>query len=82
MFDDITIEKIISASIRATKFFLRFQLYHMDIVPSCNLVQYQGNIIMQPWENGKNPNFGSNLNPPPPDPPLQILSVGFIPTSS
>ena len=32
MFDDITIEKVISAPIWATNFFfLRFQLYHMDI---------------------------------------------------
>ena len=30
-------------------------------VPSYNLVQYQGKLMMQPWENGKNPNFGPNL---------------------
>ena len=47
---DIVTEKIISTPIWATKiFFLRFQLYYMlDIVPSCNLVQYQGKLIMQP----------------------------------
>ena len=33
------------------------------IVPSCNLVQYQGK-LMQPWENGKNPNLERNLPPP------------------
>ena len=36
----------------------------LDIVPGYNLVQYQGNIIMQPWENGKNPNFGHSLGSP------------------
>ena len=30
----------------------------LDTVPSCNLVQHKGN-MMQPRENGKNPNFGS-----------------------
>ena len=29
----------------------------LDTVPSCNLVQHKGN-MMQPRENGKNPNFG------------------------
>ena len=33
----------------------------LDIVPSCNRVQYQGKLMMQLWENGKNPNFGPNL---------------------
>ena len=38
--------------------FWSFQLYEMlDIVQSCNLVQYQGKLMMQPWENGKNPTF-------------------------
>ena len=36
----------------------------LDIVPSCSLVQYQGNIMMQPRENGKNSNFRPNLEPP------------------
>ena len=36
----------------------------LGVVPSCNLVQYQANIMMQPWENGKNPNFGPSLGPP------------------
>ena len=36
----------------------------LDIVPNCNLVQHQGKVIMQPWENGKNPNFGATLGPP------------------
>ena len=35
----------------------------LDIVPGCNLVQYQGNIIMQPCENGKNPNIWPDLGP-------------------
>ena len=30
----------------------------LDIVPCCNPVQYQGNLIMQTWENDK------NLGPP------------------
>ena len=48
----------------------------LDIVPNCNLVQYQGNIMMQPWENGKNSNFGPNLVPP------KIFFIGFTSTSS
>ena len=36
----------------------------LDIVPSCNLVQYQGKLTMQPCENNKNPNFRPNLGPP------------------
>ena len=35
----------------------------LDNVPSCNLVLYQGNIMMQPWENCKNPNFGPSWGP-------------------
>ena len=35
--------------------FWRFQPHKMlDIVPSCNLVQYYGKLKMQPSENGKN----------------------------
>ena len=42
MLDNIRIEKIISTPIWATNVFWRFQLYYMlDIVPNCNLVQYQ-----------------------------------------
>ena len=37
-----------------------------SIVPSCNLVQYQRKLMMQPCENGKNHNFGSNLGDPKP----------------
>ena len=43
------------------KYFLRFQLYWMlDIAPSCNPVQYQGQLMMQPWKNGQN----LTLDPP------------------
>ena len=50
------------ALIWVTNFFWRFQLYlTLDTVPSCNIVQYQGNPTMQTWENGKKPNFGSNF---------------------
>ena len=63
--DSIKTEKIISVPILAKKYFWRFQLYYMlDIIPSCNLVQYHGNIMMIAWENGKNPNFGPILGPP------------------
>ena len=45
MLRDIRIEKIISAPISA----MRFQLYYMlEIIPSSNLVQYQGKLMMQP----------------------------------
>ena len=33
----------------------------IDIVPSCNPVQYQGKLIMQTRENGEKPNFGNNF---------------------
>ena len=29
----------------------------MGIASKCNPVQYQGKLMMQTWENGKNPNF-------------------------
>ena len=45
-------------------FFLRRQVYQMlGIVPSCNLVQYQGKLMTQPWKDGKNCNFEPNLGP-------------------
>ena len=34
----------------------------LDIVPSCNPVQYQGKLMMQTWENGKNLNLGPILD--------------------
>ena len=34
-----------------------------DKSPSCNLVQYQGKLMMQTWKNGKNPNLRPNLGP-------------------
>ena len=33
----------------------------LDIVPKCNSVQYQGKLMMQTWENVKNPNFRPNF---------------------
>ena len=52
-------EKIISAPTWATNlFFESSALLDVDIVPSCDLVQYQGKLMMQPWENGKSPNLG------------------------
>ena len=41
---------------------------------SCKL-QYQGKLIMQPWENDKNPNFGPNFGAP-------NFFKGFFSTSS
>ena len=35
----------------------------LDIVSSCNPVQYQGKLIMQTWENGEKPNFRPNFGP-------------------
>ena len=45
--NDIRIEKTI--------FFLGFNS------TSCNLLQYQGKLMMQPWKNDKNTNFGPNF---------------------
>ena len=67
MLNDIRIEKITLNQISATVYFyfLRFKIYYMlDIVPSCNLVQYEGNIMTPPGENGKNPNLRPSLDPP------------------
>ena len=62
--DNIRVEKIISAPISATIFFWRVQFYYMlNTVPSCNLLKCQKNIMIQPWENGKNPNFGPSFGP-------------------
>ena len=36
----------------------------LDNVPGCNLVQYQGKLIIQPWKNGQNPNSTPNLRLP------------------
>ena len=59
------IEKIILGPISATKYFLEVSaLLDVKHLPSCNLVQYQGNIMMQFWENGKSPNLGPNLGVP------------------
>ena len=35
----------------------------LDIVSSCNPVQYQGKLIMQTWENGEKPNVRPNFGP-------------------
>ena len=45
--NDIRIEKTI--------FFLGFNS------TSCNLLQYQGKLMMQPWKNDKNTHFGPNF---------------------
>ena len=61
MHDNIKVEKIISGPIWDTIFFpfLRFQLcYMLGIVSSCNLVQYQGKLMNQTWENCKKPSLG------------------------
>ena len=59
------IEKIILGPISATKYFLEVSaLLDVKHLPSCNLVQYQRNIMMQFWENGKSPNLGPNLGVP------------------
>ena len=36
----------------------------LDIVPSCNPVQYQGKLILQSWENGENLILGPILTRP------------------
>ena len=65
MLNNIRIEKINLAPIWATKFFFEVSaLRNVRIVPSCNLVQYQAKLMMQPSENLKNPNFGPNLGEP------------------
>ena len=51
MLNDIRIEKIILAPIWATFFFEVSALFVFDIVPSYNLVQYQGNIMMKMAKN-------------------------------
>ena len=35
----------------------------LDIVPSCNPVQYKGKLTMQTWENGKKLISGPILGP-------------------
>ena len=43
--------------------FWRFHPYSMlDIVPSCNLAQYQGNLMMQTCKNDEKPNFGPQIS--------------------
>ena len=66
MLNNIVIKKIISVPIWATKLFFEVSalLDMLDTIPSCNLVQYQGKLMLQPWENFKNPNFGPSLGPP------------------
>ena len=50
------IEKIISVPIWTTSLFEGF-------LPSSNFGHNQEKIVMQPWENGKNPDFRPNLDP-------------------
>ena len=56
----------------------------LDIVPSCNLVQYQGNKVMEPWENGKNSKLMNQTwkNDEKPNFVLKIFFVGFTSTSN
>ena len=35
----------------------------LNIVPSCNLVQYQGKLMNQTCKNDKKPNFGPDFGP-------------------
>ena len=79
MFDDITIEKIISAPIWATTFFFFFEVSalpygHCPKLQSCAISRKYNNATLWKWQK---PQFQTQL-----DPPLQMLSVGFIPTSS
>ena len=41
-------EKSFQPQFKPQNIFLRFQLYQIDIVQSCNLVQYKGKLKMQP----------------------------------
>ena len=47
----------------------------LDIIASYHCIQFQGNLMNQPWENGQKPSFGPNFGPTL-DP--QNFFVGFM----
>ena len=51
------------------------------IVPSCNLVQYQGKLMKQTWKNDRKPNFGPDFVPFDPNLVPQRFFGGFTSTS-
>ena len=53
----------------------------LDIVPSYNLVQCQGNLMNQTWKNDKK-TFWLDFDPIHPNLGPQILFAGFTTTSS
>ena len=61
------IEKIISVPVWTTILFEGF-------LPSSNFGHNQGKLVMQPWENGKKPDFRHNLDP------LKSFFMGFTST--
>ena len=67
MLGKTSIEKIISVPIWTTILFEGF-------LPSSNFGHSQGKLVMQPWENGKNPDFRPNLDP------LKSFFMGFTST--
>ena len=68
-------EKSFQHQFRPQNIFLRFPLYQIDIVQSCNLVQYQGKLKMQPWEMAKTLILDPIWTP-------EIFSMGFTFTGS
>ena len=58
--DNIRIDKIILVPIWAITFFLEVSAL-LDVRNCPSLVQYQGKLLIQSQENGKNPNFAPNL---------------------
>ena len=35
----------------------------LDIIASYHCIQFQGNLMNQPWENDQKPSFGPNFGP-------------------
>ena len=45
-------------------FFHEFYLnYNLDIVTSCDCMQFYGKLMNPTWENGKKPSFGTDFGP-------------------
>ena len=64
-FNNIWIQKIIPDPIWARNIFLflwGFTSTRLGIVPSCNLVQYQGKLMNQTLKNDKKPYFGPDFD--------------------